>query len=311
MRMANIEYGSGICLEDSRCLWRMLSCCDTGTRSLFVETIPRCSTFVDANKNVLDLTGDKNAIESARGISEMTSRRLAKLREEVLDANLDLVRKGLVLYTFGNVSGISREDRIVIIKPSGVPYDQLQLADLVTTDLSGKVLEGDLRPSSDLPTHLVLYKAFPEIGGVAHSHSEYATSWAQARRPIPCLGTTHADYFHGPVPVTECMRDPEIATAYEENTGHAIVKAFKGNDYKSVPAVLVANHGPFAWGPDAKTAAHNAVIVEAVARTAYFTVTLNPEAQAIDRALHDKHYLRKHGRNAYYGQEKELNQKGR
>jgi L-ribulose-5-phosphate 4-epimerase len=237
---------------------------------------------------------------------------LANLREQVLDANLDLVRKGLVLYTFGNVSGISRPDNVVIIKPSGIPYDQLATEDLVATDLEGNILEGDLRPSSDLPTHLVLYKAFPKIGGVAHSHSEYATSWAQARRPIPCLGTTHADYFHGPVPVTDSMSDEEISDAYEENTGHIIVKAFRNQDYEAVPAVLVANHGPFAWGPDAKAAAHNAVIVEAVARMAYFTMTINHEAQAVDGVLHDKHYFRKHGRNAYYGQEQKLNtRKGR
>jgi L-ribulose-5-phosphate 4-epimerase len=237
---------------------------------------------------------------------------LAKLREQVLEANLDLVRRGLVLYTFGNVSGISRRDKIVVIKPSGVPYDQLRSKHLVTTDLDGTVLHGDLRPSSDLPTHLALYKAFPNIGGVAHSHSEYATAWAQARKPIPCLGTTHADYFHGPVPVTESMRAEEIGDAYEENTGQAIVKTFKNKDYEAVPAVLVANHGPFAWGPDAKTAAHNAVIVEAIARMAYFTMTINHEAQAVDRTLHDKHYFRKHGRNAYYGQEQKPNpRKGR
>jgi L-ribulose-5-phosphate 4-epimerase len=232
---------------------------------------------------------------------------LAKLREQVLDANLDLVRRGLVLYTFGNVSGISRRDKVVIIKPSGVPYEKLKPQHLVATDLDGNMLEGDLRPSSDLPTHLVLYKAFPNIGGVAHTHSEYATSWAQARRPIPCLGTTHADYFHGPVPVTDSMSGTEIAGAYEENTGHAIVKAFKDKSYEAVPAVLVANHGPFAWGRDAETAAHNAVMVEAVARMAYFTMTINHEAQAVDRVLHDKHYFRKHGRNAYYGQQQELN----
>lgn len=231
---------------------------------------------------------------------------LAKLREQVLEANLDLVQKGLVLYTFGNVSGISRRDKIVIIKPSGISYDRLKTKNLVATDLDGNVLEGDLRPSSDLPTHLVLYKAFPNIGGIAHTHSEYATSWAQARKPIPCLGTTHADYFHGPVPVTASMAENDIAEAYEENTGHAIVKAFKNKDYEKVPAVLVANHGPFAWGPDAKAAAHNAVVVEAVARMAYFTMTIDHEAQAVDHALHDKHYFRKHGRNAYYGQQQKL-----
>jgi len=230
---------------------------------------------------------------------------LAKLREEVLDANLELVRQGLVLYTFGNVSGISRADGIVVIKPSGIPYDRLKPEDLVATDLKGNILEGDLCPSSDLPTHLVLYKAFPGIGGIAHSHSEYATSWAQARTPIPCLGTTHADYFHGAVRVTQPMTDMEIATNYEENTGQVIVKTFNGIDYESVPAVLVANHGPFAWGPDAKSAAHNAVIVEAIARMAFFTTAINPGAQSVGRGLHDKHYFRKHGRNAYYGQAKE------
>ena|SRR5437016_5314850 len=228
-----------------------------------------------------------------------------KLREEVLDSNLDLVRQGLVLYTFGNVSGISRADGVVVIKPSGVPYDRLKPGDLVATDLEGNILEGDLRPSSDLPTHLVLYNAFPGIGGVAHSHSEYATSWAQARRPIPCFGTTHADYFQGAVPVTQPMTDAEIATNYEENTGQVIVRTFSGIDYESIPAVLVANHGPFAWGPDAKSAAHNAVIVEAVARMAFFTTAINPDAQSVGRKLHHKHYFRKHGNHAYYGQTKE------
>src|SRR5881227_731118 len=226
-----------------------------------------------------------------RQVAEMT---LAKLREQVLEANLDLVRKGLVLYTFGNVSGISRRDKIVIIKPSGVPYDDLRPEDLVATDLDGHMVEGDLKPSSDLPTHLVLYKAFPNIGGVAHSHSEYATSWAQARKPIPCLGTTHADYFHGPVPVTEEMANAEIASKYEENTGRAIVRAFEGVDPSAVPAVLVANHGAFAWGRDPATSAHNAVILESVARMAYFTLGINQQATAIGRFLHDQHYLRKH-----------------
>jgi L-ribulose-5-phosphate 4-epimerase len=232
---------------------------------------------------------------------------LKKLREEVLEANLDLVRQGLVLYTFGNVSGVSRDDGVVVIKPSGVPYEKLRPEDLVATDLKGKVLGGTLRPSSDLPTHIILYNAFPGIGGVAHSHSAYATSWAQARRPIPCFGTTHADYFHGAVPVTESMTDDDISANYEENTGHTIVKTFRGIDHESIPAVLVANHGPFAWGPDAKSAAHNAVIVEAVARMAYFTIGINPDAQSIGRGLHDKHFFRKHGRNAYYGQARNSN----
>lgn len=227
---------------------------------------------------------------------------LQSLREQVLDANLELVRKGLVLYTFGNASGIDRKQGLVAIKPSGVPYEIMKPADLVITDLEGKIVEGSLRPSSDLPTHLALYREFPAIGGIAHTHSEYATAWAQARRAIPCLGTTHADSFHGPVPVTDLMSEQEIESAYEENTGHAIVRAFKGIDPVAVPAVLVANHGPFAWGPDARAAAHNAVILEAVARMAYFALDINRDAQPISRALHNKHFLRKHGAKAYYGQ---------
>ena len=227
---------------------------------------------------------------------------LQSLREQVLEANLELVRRGLVLYTFGNASGIDREQGLVAIKPSGVDYDKMKPADLVITDLAGKVVEGALRPSSDLPTHLVLYKAFSQIGGVAHTHSEYATSWAQACTPIPCYGTTHADSFHGAVPVTATLSNQDIDSAYEENTGHAIVKAFAGCDPSSIPAVLVANHGPFAWGPTAAAAAHNAVILESVARMAYFTQGINSNAKPIARALHDKHFLRKHGAKAYYGQ---------
>ena len=229
---------------------------------------------------------------------------LETLRKEVLDANLELVRRGLVLYTFGNVSGISRTDGLIVIKPSGVPYEEMKPEHLVVTDLEGKTVEGVLRPSSDLATHLVLYKAFPEIGGVAHTHSEYATAWAQARKPIPCFGTTHADYFHGEIPVTDVMSNDAIASEYEKNTGHAILRAFRDLDYQAVPAVLVANHGPFAWGPDARTSAHNAVILEAVARTAYFTREINPEAEPVGQPLKDKHYKRKHGSAAYYGQKK-------
>src|SRR6202047_1200807 len=225
---------------------------------------------------------------------------LPRLREEVLEANLELVRKGLVLYTFGNASGVSRDQKLVVIKPSGVPYAEMKPEHLVVTDLDGKIVEGALRPSSDLPTHLVLYHAFPEIVGVTHTHPEYATAWAQARQPIPCLGTTHADYFHGPVPVTQEMTDAEIASKYEENTGHAIVHAFDGVDYSAVPAVLVANHGAFAWGPDPATSAHNAVVLESVARMAYFTFGINQQAAAIGRFLHDQHYLRKHGKAGYY-----------
>jgi L-ribulose-5-phosphate 4-epimerase len=227
---------------------------------------------------------------------------LQSLREQVLEANLELVRRGLVLYTFGNASGIDRDKGLIAIKPSGVDYDKMKPADLVITDLDGKIVEGTLRPSSDLPTHLVLYRSFPHIGGVAHTHSEYATSWAQACTPIPCFGTTHADSFHGSVPVTACLTSREVDSAYEENTGHAIVRAFADADPAAVPAVLVANHGPFAWGPTAAAAAHNAVILEAVARMAYFTLGINGECKPIARVLHDKHFLRKHGANAYYGQ---------
>ncbi len=229
---------------------------------------------------------------------------LQSLREEVLQANLELVRRGLVLYTFGNVSGISREDELVVIKPSGVPYEEMEPEHMVVTGLDGKIVEGKLRPSSDLPTHLALYRAYAAIGGIAHTHSEYATAWAQARQPIPCFGTTHADYFHGPVPVTFVMNDDEIASDYEMNTGQAIVRAFEHADHASVPAVLVANHGPFTWGPDPATAAHNAVVLETIAKTAFLTIAINHDASAISRELHDKHYLRKHGRNAYYGQDK-------
>ena len=230
---------------------------------------------------------------------------MKRLREEVLEANLELVRRGLVLYTFGNASGIDRDQAVVVIKPSGVPYTKMKPEHLVVTDLSGGILEGKLRPSSDLPTHLVLYKSFSDIGGVVHTHSEYATAWAQARREIPCFGTTHADYFHGPVPVTKPLLEQEIAGEYEKNTGDAIVRRFHDRPAASVPGVLVANHGPFTWGPDANSAAHNAVVLESIARMAFFTVTINAEASAIGKPLHDRHYLRKHGDSAYYGQTKE------
>jgi L-ribulose-5-phosphate 4-epimerase len=230
---------------------------------------------------------------------------LKQLREEVLEANLELVRRGLVLYTFGNASGIDRAQGVVVIKPSGVPYNKMKPEHLVVSDLSGRILEGKLRPSSDLPTHLVLYKAFSDIGGVVHTHSEHATAWAQARREIPCFGTTHADYFHGPVPVTDSMPENEIAGEYEKNTGDAIVRRFRDRSAQSIPGVLVANHGPFTWGPDVTSAAHNAVVLESIARMALFTVTINREASAIGKPLHDRHYLRKHGSSAYYGQTKE------
>ena len=230
--------------------------------------------------------------------------RLEKLRQQVLEANLELVRRGLVLYTFGNASGIDREQNLVVIKPSGVPYETMRPEHLVVTDLEGKIVEGTLRPSSDLPTHLVLYKAFRGIGGVAHTHSEYATAWAQARKSIPCLGTTHADYFHGAVPVTAPLSREEIAGDYEKTTGDAIVRALRDIGADKIPAVLVANHGPFTWGDDVGAAAHHAVILESVARMAYVTFAINADARAIGNELHDKHYLRKHGAQAYYGQTK-------
>src|ERR1039458_7277310 len=234
---------------------------------------------------------------------------LEELRKQVLEANLELVRRGLVLYTFGNASGISRAEGLVAIKPSGVPYEGMRPEDLVITDLDGRIVEGTLRPSSDLATHLVLYRTFSGIGGVVHTHSRYATSWAQARRPIPCLGTTHADYFRGPVPVTRAMAPAEIEAAYEANTGEVIARHFAGSDPMEVPAVLVAGHGPFCWGPSAGggapsagEAAHNAVILEYVAEMAFYSVTLAEAAEELHPAHLDKHFLRKHGVSAYYGQ---------
>ena len=227
---------------------------------------------------------------------------LESLREEVLDANLELVRRGLVIYTFGNVSGISRRDGLIAIKPSGVPYDKMGPQDMVITDLDGKVVEGTLQPSSDLPTHVELYKRFPNIGGVAHTHSEFATAWAQACRPIPCFGTTHADYFHDSVPVTPCLTAEEIAGDYEKNTGLAICRVFDRLGVDDIPAVLVAGHAPFCWGTSAADAAQHAVILESVAKMAYYTIGIAAQANPISRELHDKHFLRKHGSNAYYGQ---------
>jgi L-ribulose-5-phosphate 4-epimerase len=230
---------------------------------------------------------------------------LDNLRAEVLEANLEIVRRGLVIFTWGNASGIDRERGLVAIKPSGVPYDTMKASDIVVVDLDGRTVEGKLRPSSDLPTHLILYREFRRVGGIVHTHSRYATIWAQAGREIPCFGTTHADYFHGPIPATPPLAPEEIETDYEANTGHAIVRRFGGLDPLSRPAVLVAGHAPFTWGESVAEAAHNAVVLEEVARMAIETIVVNADAHPISQALLDKHFFRKHGRNAYYGQEKE------
>jgi L-ribulose-5-phosphate 4-epimerase len=226
---------------------------------------------------------------------------LELLKEQTLEANLELVTRGLVLYTFGNASGIDREQGLVVIKPSGVDYDKLKPAHMVVTNLDGGIVEGDLRPSSDLKTHIALYKAFSEIGGVVHTHSDNATAWAQSGRDIPALGTTHADYFHGPVPCTRELTDDKINGDYVLNTGTAIIERFAKIDPLAVPGVLVAGHAPFAWGKNVHDAAHNAVVLEAVARMAFMTVMLNPKA-GVSQALLDRHYYRKHGANATYGQ---------
>lgn len=229
---------------------------------------------------------------------------LKALREEVLEANLELVRRGLVIFTFGNASGFDAATRRVVIKPSGVPYNKLTPADLVMTDLEGKLLPGStLRPSSDLPTHLALYKAFPGVHGVVHTHSRYATSWAQAGVEIPCLGTTHADYFRGPIPVTPPMQPYEIETEYEWNTGQVIIKRFAGIDPLATTAVLVNGHAPFCWGATVTDAAHTAEIVEELAHMAFLTVTIKADVAGLSEVLRDKHFLRKHGPSAYYGQD--------
>lgn len=227
---------------------------------------------------------------------------LEALRQQVLDANRELVRRGLVVASFGNASGLARDQGLVVIKPSGVSYEDLRADHLVVTDLDGRMVEGTLRPSSDLPTHLALYRAFPSIGGVAHTHSSFATAWAQACREIPCLGTTHADYFCGPVPVTGPMTPGDIRTDYEMNTGQVIVRRFAGLDPAAVPAVLVAGHAPFCWGASVSDAVHVAVILEEIARMAYHTIVLNPEIEPLASELRDKHFFRKHGPGAYYGQ---------
>lgn len=227
---------------------------------------------------------------------------LANLRAEVLESNLELVRRGLVLYTFGNASGVDRERGLVVIKPSGIAYDDLRPEHMVVTDLDGQIVEGTLRPSSDLDTHTLLYREFSAIGAVVHTHSEYATSFAQAGLPIPALGTTHADYFYGEVPVTEPLTDEAIGGRYVHETGLAIVARLRGIDPLAMPACLVAGHAPFAWGRTPHEAAHTAVVLESVARMAYRTLTLKAHAAEVSQALLDRHYFRKHGADATYGQ---------
>lgn len=229
---------------------------------------------------------------------------LEKLKEDVLKANLLLPKHDLVTFTWGNVSAIDRETNLVVIKPSGVEYDTMTAEDMVVVDLNGNVVEGDLRPSSDTPTHLELYKAFPNIGGIVHTHSRWATSFAQAGMDIPAMGTTHADYFYGDIPCTRPMTDEEILGEYEKETGKVIIETFEDKNPDDIPGVLVYSHGPFAWGKDAFNAVHNAVVMEEVAFMDYHALTLNPEHRSIQQTIMDKHYMRKHGKNAYYGQVK-------
>lgn len=227
---------------------------------------------------------------------------LEQLKEEVLRANLQLPAHGLVTFTWGNVSGIDRASGLVVIKPSGVSYEEMTAEDMVVVDLEGNRVEGKLKPSSDTPTHIELYKAFPTIGGIVHTHSRWATSFAQAGMEIPAMGTTHADYFYGPVPCTRRMTPEEIKGQYEKETGTVIVETFKKLDPEAVPGVLVHSHGPFAWGKDAADAVYHAVVMEEIAFMDYHAMTLNPGLGSMQQELLDKHYLRKHGKNAYYGQ---------
>ncbi len=227
---------------------------------------------------------------------------LEQLKELVYKANMELPQRGLVTYTWGNVSGIDREKQLVVIKPSGVPYEEMTADDMVVVDLNGNVLEGKWKPSSDTPTHLELYKAFPKMGGIVHTHSRWATTFAQACMDIPAMGTTHADYFYGTIPCTRRMTDSEIEGEYEKETGKVIIEAFRNVDPMTVPGVLVYSHGPFTWGSDPMEATHNAVVLEEVAFMTWHAMTLNPEQGPMQQTLLDKHFLRKHGANAYYGQ---------
>ncbi len=228
--------------------------------------------------------------------------RLKKLRHDVWQANLDLERHNLVTFTWGNVSAIDRESGLVVIKPSGVAYEDLSAENMVVVDLEGNVVEGDLNPSSDTATHLVMYRTYAKVGGVVHTHSPQATAWAQAGKAIPALGTTHADYFYGSIPCTRALTNEEIDKAYELNTGLVIAETIGDEDPMAIPGILVKEHAPFCWGKDAHNAVHNAVVTEVVAGMALQTLQINPSVEYINQALLDKHYLRKHGANAYYGQ---------
>lgn len=227
---------------------------------------------------------------------------LEKLKEKVFKANLDLVKNGLVLYTWGNVSEIDRETNLVVIKPSGVDYDKMTANDMVVVDLQGNIAEGKLNPSSDMPTHLELYKAFSSIGAIVHTHSTFATAFAQAGKSIKAYGTTHADYFYGDIPCARALNKTEVEKDYEKNTGLVICDLLKGKNPLEIPAALVKNHGPFAWGKDADSAVYNATVLEEIAKMAYLTQNLNADAEAAPKYLMDKHYFRKHGKNSYYGQ---------
>lgn len=229
---------------------------------------------------------------------------LEQLKEKVLQANLDLLKYGLVTLTWGNVSGIDRQQGVVAIKPSGIDYYDMKTNDIVVVDLNGNVVDGDLKPSSDTATHCELYKAFPDIGGITHSHSEYATIFAQALREIPCYGTTHADHFYGPVPVTRQLTEEEVNTDYETNTGKVIVERFRDLDPNAVPGVLVAGHAPFTWGKDPAESVKNNLVLERIAKMAFYSKQLNPDLPPLPEYILKKHYMRKHGPDAYYGQTK-------
>lgn len=227
---------------------------------------------------------------------------LEDLKKKVYEANMELQRKGLVIYTWGNVSGIDREKGLIVIKPSGVDYDTMKAEDMVVLDLEGNVVEGKYKPSTDTPTHLVMYNTYPNIGGVVHTHSEWATTFAQAGLSIPAFGTTHADYFYGDVPCTRDLSDEEINGEYEKETGNVIVETIGDKNPLEIPAIVVKNHGPFTWGKNPDNAVYNAVVLDKVAEMAYKTMTLNKSVESVNQTLLDKHYLRKHGVNAYYGQ---------